>query len=301
MQVELRQLDRRYESLRTRSAARERKLLASLAEIGQQAPIVVVRDQSQLVVVDGYKRVRALGRLGHDLAQAIEWAMSEADALVLERLLRAGDADSAIEQGWLLHELSKRFGLSLEELARRFDRTKSWVSRRIGLVSELPVAVQQQVREGAIGAHAAMRYLVPLARANESDCLRLTEAIAPLRLSNRQIGELYATYVAAGAGARELLMRSPLVVLEARVEVTAAAEVPVDKLLDDLHIVAAVARRAHSRLVGGVMDGAVEDTRERVRLACGDAHGAVERLGRRCQRELGDDRPNDPIGHSATA
>src|SRR5260370_4723728 len=98
MQVELGQLDRRYEGLRTRSAARERRLLASLAEIGQQAPIIVVRDDARLVAVDGYKRMRALGRLGHDSAEAAEWSLVEADALLLERLLRAVDPDSPSEQ-----------------------------------------------------------------------------------------------------------------------------------------------------------------------------------------------------------
>ena len=152
-----------------------------------------------------------------------------------------------------------------------------------------------------LGAHAAMKYLMPLARANEDDCVRLTDAIAPLRLSNRQIGELYATYRAADVGARELLLRAPMMVLEARAEVSAQGEAPVDKLLDDLHIVAAVARRAHSRLVSGAIDGAGDDARENVRLACSNAHGEVERLRRRCQRELGHDRPDDPIGHPASA
>ncbi|MEO8179333.1 MAG: hypothetical protein ABI895_10925 [Deltaproteobacteria bacterium] len=44
MDLELHQLDRRYEALRTRSARRERRLLASVGEAGQQAPIIVVRD-----------------------------------------------------------------------------------------------------------------------------------------------------------------------------------------------------------------------------------------------------------------
>jgi hypothetical protein len=48
------------------------------------------------------------------------------------------------------------------------DRSVSWVSRRLGLVTDLPPAVQEQVRLSAIGAHAAMKYLVPLARANAS-------------------------------------------------------------------------------------------------------------------------------------
>jgi hypothetical protein len=51
MQVELGQLDRRYEGLRSRSAARERKLLASLSEIGQQVPIIVMRDEARLTAL----------------------------------------------------------------------------------------------------------------------------------------------------------------------------------------------------------------------------------------------------------
>ncbi len=77
MDLELHQLDRRYEALRTRSARRERRLLSSLSEVGQQTPIVVVRDSARWVVVDGYKRVRAIHRLGQDMVRATEWALSE--------------------------------------------------------------------------------------------------------------------------------------------------------------------------------------------------------------------------------
>lgn len=79
MKLELCQLDRRYEALRTRSARRERRLLSSLAEVGQQTPIIVVRDSVRWVVVDGYKRVRAVHRLAQDVVHATEWAMSELD------------------------------------------------------------------------------------------------------------------------------------------------------------------------------------------------------------------------------
>lgn len=286
MQVELGQLDRRYEALRTRSATRERRLLASLGDIGQQAPIVVVRDADALVLVDGYKRLRAAARLGQDTLEAIEWQLPEAEALLLERLLRAGEADSAIEQGWFLRELATRFGLGLDELARRFDRTKSWVSRRIALVSELPPRVQDDVRAGAIGAHAAMKYLVPLARANEEDCVRLSAAIAPLRLSNRQVATLYGTYLAGSPTAREVLFRDPLLVLDAHAE-GAAEERPVEKVLDDLHIVTAVARRAQTRLAKGAADGVTAEDRERLRLAGEAVFDEVQRLRRRCQRETG--------------
>ena len=63
MQLEFHQLDRRWEHLRVRHAARQRRLLASLAESGQQTPIVVVAAEGaaeRYVVIDGYKRIAAL-------------------------------------------------------------------------------------------------------------------------------------------------------------------------------------------------------------------------------------------------
>jgi len=47
MQLEFHQLDRRWEQLRVRHPARQRRLLASLAEVGQQTPLVVVRPKAQ--------------------------------------------------------------------------------------------------------------------------------------------------------------------------------------------------------------------------------------------------------------
>ena len=286
MELELGRLDLRYEQLRTRSAARERRLLASLASMGQQTPIVVVRDGERDVVVDGYKRVRALRRLAHDTVIATTWDLGELDALVLERILRASEGASAIEEGWFLLELEKRFGLGREELARRFDRTPSWVSRRLALVRELPTSVQRHVLSGAISAHAAMRYLVPLARANESDCEKMAEAIAPSSPSSRQIGELCATWVAGNAATRELVVRDPGLVLRARAEAGREDDVrktPVEHLLDDLRVVAAVAPRARGRVRRGALDDATDAERAEVIRACSEALSEVEQLDSRCE------------------
>ena len=166
MQLEFHQLDRRWEHLRVREPHRQRRLLASLADSGQQTPIVVVTagPPGRYLLIDGHKRVAALEQLGRDTVEATVWAMSEAEALLLSRSLRFGPPESALEQGWLLAEMEQRFGYSLDELARRFDRSTSWVSRRLALVELLPEAIQQQVREGKLAAQAAMKYLVPVAR-----------------------------------------------------------------------------------------------------------------------------------------
>jgi uncharacterized ParB-like nuclease family protein len=85
MQVELHQLEMRYERLRKRAPRTERALLTSLAEIGQQTPVVVVGDAERFVLIDGYKRVRALRRLARDVVLATRWELEEVEALLRER------------------------------------------------------------------------------------------------------------------------------------------------------------------------------------------------------------------------
>ena len=159
MQVEFHQLDRRWEHLRARHPVRQCRLLTSLAEAGQQTPIVVVTAENQpdrYVVIDGYKRIAALEQLGRDTVEAVVWPMSEAAAVLLDRSLRLAEHETALEVGWLLAETEQRFGYGLEELARRFDRSVTWVSRRLALVELLPEAIQQQVREGKVAAQVVI-------------------------------------------------------------------------------------------------------------------------------------------------
>ena len=194
MQLEFHQLDRRWEHLRVRDPHRQRHLLASLADSGQQTPIVVVvstDNPQRYVVIDGYKRIAALQQLGRDTVKATVWAMSEAEALLLDRTMRLSQQETALEQGWLLSEMDRRFGYGLDELARRFDRSVSWVSRRLALVELLPEAIQQQVREGTIAAQVAMKYLVPAARINVDDCERMAAAFAAQHCTTREAGQLY--------------------------------------------------------------------------------------------------------------
>jgi len=216
MQLEFHQLDRRWEHLRVRQPRRQGRLIASLAESGQQTPIVVVAAADhggRYVVIDGHKRIAALQQLGRDTVEATVWAMSEAEALLLERSLRFSQhgvpSGPALEQGWLLSEMEQRFGYGLDELARRFDRSASWVSRRLALVELLPEAIQQQVREGALGADLAMKYLVPVARVNADDCARMAAAFVQHRCDTRQAGQLYAAWREASRVARERILAEP--------------------------------------------------------------------------------------------
>jgi ParB/RepB/Spo0J family partition protein len=252
LELSFRQLDLRYEEVRGRDVERERRLLGSLANEGQKTPIIVVAEGvSRFVVVDGYKRVRCSRRLGWDVIGAWVWDLVESEALLMERLMREGPKQSALEQGWFLDELVSRFGISAPELARRFDRSESWVSRRLGLVRDLPVEVQRSVRLGQVGAYAATKYLLPLARAKRGDCIRLVAALGRNRLSSRQVGRLYAGYVSGRAEARDLLLADPLMYLRAEDEVAeverAKPRTPAEEWLKDLRVIGAVVRRTEHR------------------------------------------------------
>jgi ParB/RepB/Spo0J family partition protein len=254
MQLEFHQLDRRWEHLRVRHPLRQRRLLASLAESGQQTPIVVVAAESQTdryVVIDGYKRILALEQLGRDTVEAVVWPMSEAAAVVLDRSLRLSEHESALEVGWLLAELERRFDYGLDELARRFDRSVSWVSRRLGLVEVLPEAIQQQVREGKILAQVALKFLVPVARQSLEDCQRMAAIFAQHHCDTRPAGQLYAAWRKGSPAIRQRILEDPELFFktqrQAQEKVPAA---PAAELLRDLEMVAAIVNRAQRRLAG---------------------------------------------------
>jgi len=309
MDLELHQLELRYEPLRGRNAGRERRLLASLAEFGQQTPVVVVADSvaaggdpaARDVVIDGYKRVRLLRRLGQDTVRATRWELTEPDALVLAGMMRAREETGPIEQGWLLRELRARFRLSLEELARRFDHDISWVSRRLALVEQLPERIERHVRSGAIVPHAAMKFLVPLARANPADAVRLADALAPLGLSTRQVGALHLAYVGGSAQTRERVLADPALVLRVHQKQDARKPTPAEQLLSDVDILGAVARRAHGRLRHRGAVGLLPPERDEIYRRFCQARTDVESLARRCEKELHDARPEHPSCDSASA
>ena len=286
MQLEFHQLDRRWEHLRVRQPRLQRRLLASLAESGQQTPIVVVRSPDRhdcYLVIDGHKRIAALEQLGRDTVEATVWAMSEAEALLLERSLRCSPQESAIEQGWLLSEMEQRFGYSLEELARRFDRSVSWVSRRLALVELLPETIQQQVREGTLGTPLAMKYLVPVARVNVEDCARMAAAFVQHRCDTRQAGQLYAAWRDGSRVARERILAEPELFLKTQRQ-PAATRPAAAALERELEMAVAILHRAGRRLAAALpeMDRRQhEQTQSRIE----DARREIDRMTARLGRE----------------
>ena len=306
MELEFHQLDLRYERLKVARPEPERRLLASLAEVGQQVPIVVVKGTAEgsFVVIDGYKRVRALGRLGRDTVGASCWPGEEAEVLIVTSLMQTAEPETALEQSWLLAELRERFDFSLEELARRFGHSVSWVSRRLALLQDLPETIQERVRRGEIGAHGAAKYLVPLARANRQVCLDLMEATSATRLSSRDLGILCTAYQTGNWVSRQRLLEAPLVFLKSHKEMQATPAVepaPSDSLLTDLEILSATARRADRRLRAGILRKVPETDRQDLARLLEQSRHEMERMAEHFAQEMGDARSKQSNSDSETA
>lgn len=286
MELELHQLELRYSGLRKHHPARERELLASLAETGQQLPIVVVAEATRFIVIDGYKRVRALKRLARDTVRGTRWELGEVEALLLERRLRCASED-AFDQAWLLAELQGRFGLSLEELARSFDHSKSWVSRRLSLIQTLPESIQDQVRAGTLCAHAAMKYLVPLARANTAAATQLVAAMRPMKPTSRQVGTLYAGWQSGTQRTRELILSAPQIYLQALAVQAPAEPSATQRWLNDLGALGGIARRAHRVLEAGLLHQLLTAEHTEVQASVARNRAEVQRLFTRFDQESG--------------
>jgi ParB/RepB/Spo0J family partition protein len=279
MQLEFHQLERRWEHLRVRDPQRQRRLLASLADSGQQVPIVVVAAEGctdRYVIIDGYKRIAALEQVGRDTVEAVVWPMSEAAAVLLDRSLRLSEHETALEVGWLLAEMAQRFGYGLEELARRFDRSVSWVSRRLALAELLPEAIQQQVREGQIAAQVAMKFLVPVARQSLEDCQRMATVFAEHHCDTREAGQLYAAWRRGSSAIRKRILDDPALFFKTQRQEKAPTGASAE-VIRDLEMVAAIVNRAHRRLAGA---GAAElDPSQR-----DAARQQIQRIERQLQR-----------------
>jgi ParB family transcriptional regulator, chromosome partitioning protein len=207
--IDLHCLELRYANARVLDARALARLTRSIDQCGQLVPCIVVADAAALVVLDGYRRIAALRRLGHDTAKVEQWSCDLAQGL-LNVLTRANArAFLAIEEALLLRELVSALQLSQRELARRSGRDVSWVQRRLQLLVALPDPLLDALRAGHLSSWAASRILAPLARANADHAQRLLAAVQAAPLSTRELKRWFKHYQCAQQAVRERLVAHP--------------------------------------------------------------------------------------------
>jgi ParB family transcriptional regulator, chromosome partitioning protein len=265
LDLDLHRLDLRFAASRLVEPHAVARLAESIERCGQIVPCIVVAipggeasgeggGAEALVLIDGYRRVAALRRLGRDIAGVEQWFCDLTQAL-LGVLARAQDRPFAIiEQALLLRELVQGQGLSLHDVAQRCGRDVSWVSRRLHLLSGLPDAALAAVRGGKLSSWAANRVVVPLARANTEHAERLLEALTRTPLTTRELQRWFEHYQQAPRAARERMVSQPRLFIdtlrtsEARHAGERLRGGPEGECLGDLHRLEAVIARLRKRV-----------------------------------------------------
>ena len=139
LDLDLHRLDLRFAGARVAEPLAVERIARSIERGGQIVPCVAVADPpveilqggERLVLIDGYRRIAALRRLGHDTARVECWACDLAEAMLGVLARTQSRQWTAIEEALLVRELVQCLGLSQHAVARRSGRDVSWVSRRL--------------------------------------------------------------------------------------------------------------------------------------------------------------------------
>jgi ParB-like chromosome segregation protein Spo0J len=297
-EVDLHRLDLRFADARLLEPRAIEALAQSIEQSGQLIACIAVPEanSNRLILVDGYRRVRALRRLGRDTARVECWACDLAQAL-LTVLAQAGRRPfAAIEEALLVQELVRGQGLSEREVARRSGRDVSWVSRRLALVCGLSEAVLAAVRQGAVSTWAATRVLAPLARANTAHATELLAALAATPLSTRELQSWFRHYLNTPRAARARMVAHPRLFIQSlraqdehRAD-THLARGPEGQCAADVRQLLALIKRLRSRLPSLAPEGFPES----LLGALTHLRSAVDALQCELARSLDHDPQPDP-------
>lgn len=197
IEIELSQLDLRYEGFRMKNPGLEERLLGSIAQRGIEEPLEGVEVGTVSVLLNGFKRHRCARKLR---IQHVPFASIGTDEVVgIMTLPRVSNnkALSLLEQARFIDELKNVQKMSVAQIATELSRGKAWVSMRLGLMSEMGPAVRQHLFSGAFPVYSYMYTLRQFMRMNGVKAEQIdlfVGALAGKKLSVREIEQLAHGY-----------------------------------------------------------------------------------------------------------
>ncbi|MBM3302406.1 MAG: ParB N-terminal domain-containing protein, partial [Deltaproteobacteria bacterium] len=214
VEIALSEIGQSYGRLRLVHPQADAGMMDSLRQFGQIFPVVVVPLVERYELVDGFKRLRALQRLGYERVKAsvVNLGVHALKAAMIALNHRKG-AICDLEEGMVVHSLCREDGLSQVEVARLLGRHKSWVCRRLSLIERLCDEALEHMRLGLI--HTVIgRELVRLPRGNQEAALR---TILKYRLSCRESARLVSLLLQRPRWGWQNLLNFPLEILSEKV------------------------------------------------------------------------------------
>src|SRR5260370_12967744 len=141
LDLDLHRLELRFAGARLVEPRAVERIARSIEQGGQIVPCIAVADPpvkaqeggERLVLIDGYRRVAALRRLGRDTARGECWPGDLTQALLGVLAPAQARPFAAIEEALQVREITQRLPPSEPVTARRRRRDVSWLSRALQL------------------------------------------------------------------------------------------------------------------------------------------------------------------------
>jgi len=189
------------------------KLAEDIKAEGQLKPIMVrphPKETNRYQVWDGEHRVRALQKLGETLVRAEVHALSDEEAYYRAMRINQlhGKRLEDLEEACHINKMVTLFGLTQEEVGKRFSRSRQWVSQRLDLAVRLSPKVEE-----AYGARrlASSTHAVEIAQLPKEDQEKVVEVVAAKKLSTRGTrGLVHAIKKAETDEQKQQILEKPL-------------------------------------------------------------------------------------------
>ena len=206
-EVEIQQIDCRFEGFRLQDVRQQQVLLSSIMEGGIREPLQgVSKGEDTPVLLDGFKRLRCAKMLGMGVVPWVSLSADEPTGLL--QLLRNANARSLniLEQAAFLDTLKDEHGMSVVSVARFLECSPAWVSVRLGMLGEMSAVVKEAVFSGKLPVRSYMYGLRPFTRVKgvkRSEIDDFVEIVSGKGLSSRQIESLAYGYFRGGEHLRK--------------------------------------------------------------------------------------------------
>lgn len=307
--LEMHTLERHFAVFRLQEPSAIRQLYLSIAQMGQQLPVVVVPEKAQTnrwLLIDGYRRVQALVQCGRDTVEAEVWSCSPQEALL--NLLAQGQQRSwsVIEEAGLIQTLQSQYGCTQSDIAHRLGRDKSWVSRRLSLLNEIGDEVAAEVYRGVLSPWVAQRVIVPLARANPEHSVTLLNHLKRNPHPTRALKAFFEHYKRSNHQVREKMVTNPTLFfksLEAQKQSSQAAlltQGPEGQWEERLRNIIKQLRPLHSHISTVFYQHQPPGDQKRLVDLMNDCRQQFEQLNITLRRHLNDISENQRNGSDAT-
>lgn len=193
-QVEISSFDLRYENHRMKNPKAEKTLLLSIQEHDIREPLQGVDSDSPQahirILLNGFKRYRCAKKLKIDMVPYYSLGSDEAFGII--NLLRIANSKNLniLEQARLIDDLANVHKMSLIEISQLLEKSRGWVSMRLGMLKQMSAFVIEKIFTGEFPAYSYMytlRQFIRMTGVKKEEIDRFVDLVSGKGLSIRDI------------------------------------------------------------------------------------------------------------------